>query len=541
MKKNIIILWVLVLFGVYMNAQKKPNVVIFFADDISAREFPIYGSSVWSSPHAENTSDLKYRANTPVIDKLAEKGCFIANTWAATVCNPSRAMMMSGRYAYQTKWWNNKDKGYGPDENGKIMTWPVYMSSPLLLGTVAQKSGYSTFWAGKTQMSGTYEKHGFDEGCFTPGGLDDKDNPYTDFKHDYKKIDGKRQMINCDTGEPCETYLQHGWYWYPHVKLMNNPSAPNQTVWWPNTPEAKKNYSVSTYGPDVELDFVFDFMERKHKEGKPFFVYHTTHLGHDAFNWLNPNDDCKWPGTPIVKWDGKKYTRTTPNIKGDKGVYDTHNSITESGIHNHINYLDYQIWLYMQKFKAMGIDDNTIFIFTADNGTSGYGKNQGIQQRGCHVPLIIYAPGMQKHGKQDILVSIADILPTVADFIGFKFPKDYKLDGISLQPYLMGNKTEHRNWIYTYRGPEQLVRGFNVLKDGADKWWNVTNMPQDLTSFDAINWQGASTEQSKEKESLLKVLPGYDLYYDEYNAPGVNKDPGKRPKYSRKNKEQKEY
>ena len=64
MKRNIIILWVLVLFGVYMNAQKKPNVVIFFADDISAREFPVYGSSVWSSPHAENTSDLKYRAKS---------------------------------------------------------------------------------------------------------------------------------------------------------------------------------------------------------------------------------------------------------------------------------------------------------------------------------------------------------------------------------------------------------------------------------------------------------------------------------------------
>ncbi len=294
---------------------QKPNVVILFADDISAREFPIYGSSVWSSPQSNNTSDLRFRAKTPVIDNFAQRGCWVLNTWAATVCNPSRAMMMSGRYAYQTKWWNNKDKGYGPDEDGKIDTWPVYMSSPLTLGTVAQKSGYGTYWAGKTQMAGSYAKHGFDEGCFTPGGdLNDNDNPFTDFKLEYKNIGGKRVMVNSDTDQPCNTYLQHGWYWYPHVKLMNDPSAPNQIVWWPNTPESKKKFGLGTFGPDVELQFVFNFMERKHSEGKPFFVYHTTHLGHDAFNWLNPQAKSKWPATPIVKWDGEKYTRTEPFI-----------------------------------------------------------------------------------------------------------------------------------------------------------------------------------------------------------------------------------
>lgn len=542
MRKNLAASVLFVLMSMVGKAANKPNVVILFADDISAREFPVYRSTVWSSPKAENTTDPKYRANTPVMDKLAQQGCFITNTWAATVCNPSRAMMLSGRYAYQTKWWNNKDKGFGPDEDGKIGTWPVYMSSPLLLGTVAQKAGYATFWAGKTQMAGSYEKHGFDEGCFTPGGLDDKDNPYTDFKHDYKVINGKRTMINADTGEPCDTYLQHGWYWYPHVKLMNHPSAPNQIVWWPNTPKAKKDFGLATYGPDVELEFAFDFMKRKHDEGKPFFVYHTTHLGHDAFNWLNPNDSCKWPGAPIVKWDGQKYTRTQPVITGNNGVYDTHGTITSSGIHNMINYIDYQVSLYLQKFKELGIENNTVFIISADNGTSGYGKNLGIQQRGCHVPLIIYAPGMKKHGEQDILVSIADILPTVADLIGFEFPKDYKLDGKSLVPYLFGGEAQHRDWIYSYRGPEQLVRGHEILKDGGDKWWDVSNNPKDLTSYREIkNWESAPAKQQVEKENLIKVLPQYDLYYDEYNAPGVTKQVKNRPKYSRKNKEQRVY
>ncbi|MEM6641407.1 MAG: sulfatase-like hydrolase/transferase [Bacteroidota bacterium] len=531
-----------------VRAQKpeKPNIVILFADDISARELPIYGSSVWTNPQAENSSDLAYKAKTPVLDKMAKEGCWVTNTWAATVCNPSRAMMLSGRYAYQTKWWNNKDKGYGPDENGKIGTWPVYMSSPILLGHVAQKSGYSTFWAGKTQMAGRNDLHGFDEGCFTPGGLNNKDNPYTDFKHVYQKSEGQRILINVDTGEPCETYMQHGWYWFPHVKLMNHPSAPNQSVWWPNTKEAQQSFGIETYGPDVELDFIFDFMERKRKEDQPFFVYHTTHLGHDAFNWLDPKAEkwgvSKWPNTPIVTWDGQGYQRVAPRITGDNGDYETHGTVTLPGIHNHVNYLDYQVWLYLKKFEELGISDNTVFIFTADNGTSGYGKNKGLQQRGCHVPLIIYSPGMTKKGEQDILVSLADILPTVADIIGFEFPEDYQLDGKSLAPYLFGEEEDHRDWLYTYRGPEQLVRGREILKDGGDNWWDVSNNPKDLTSYLKItNLQELRANKQNEASELLEVLPNYDLYFDAYNAPGVTRQPKKRPKYSRKSKEEKVY
>ena len=48
----------------------KPNIIIVFADDISAREFPIYGSDTWSSPEAKNTSNEQYRAKTPILDKL---------------------------------------------------------------------------------------------------------------------------------------------------------------------------------------------------------------------------------------------------------------------------------------------------------------------------------------------------------------------------------------------------------------------------------------------------------------------------------------
>ncbi|MDZ8118772.1 sulfatase-like hydrolase/transferase [Pontiella agarivorans] len=525
-------------------ALSKPNIIIFFADDISAREFPSYGSSVWTAPDSSDTSDLNYRAKTPVLDRLAEDGCMIRTCWGATLCNPSRAMMMSGRYAHITKWWNNGDKGRGPDETGKVVyDWPVYVSSPLLLGHVAQKAGYGTYWSGKTQMSGREDLHGFDEGCFTPGKYMATDNPYTDFRHGLIEKDGKKILINADTGKPCESYYQNGWYWAPHVSLMNHPSAPGRQVWWPNTPEAQKKFGLHTFGPDVVLDFCFDFMERTHAEGKPFLIYHTSHLGHDAFNWLDPEHKqwpkSKWPNTPIVKWDGKKYTRIPPRITGDNGVYDTHGTITGAGIHNHVTYIDYQLWLYQQKLEQMGIADNTVIIVAADNGTSGYGKGNTDRQKGCHVPLFIYAPGMKKHGEQDVLANLTDIMPTVADLVGFDIPDDYEVNGKSLVPFLFTNKSEHRKWIYSYRGSEQLIRGKNVMKDGRGRWWDVSSEPDDLISFTEIKNWGRVGEVYREEHAMLQdMLPKFDLYFDEHGAPGVDDKPSPKnlKKYFRKEK-----
>ncbi|MDF1737875.1 MAG: sulfatase-like hydrolase/transferase [Verrucomicrobiales bacterium] len=502
---------------------KQPNIVLVFADDISARELPVYGATVWSPPLGGNSSDPAFRAQTPVLDELAAEGCWIKHCWAATVCSPSRAMIMTGRYAHRHKWWTNNDIGEVQRENGKREKWPLYESSPLQLGHLAQQAGYGTFWTGKTQMAGDLTEFGFDEGVFTPGNLSDRDNPYTDFKHEMVKRDGGKIMINTDTGDPVDTYLQHGWYWYPHVRLMNHLSLNGKTFgWWPNTPETKKSFGPHTYGPDVELDFAFEFMERQHAEGKPFFVYHCSHLGHDAFNWLDPADPSKWPGTPVVKWDGEKYQRTEPKITGDKGDYDTHGTVTESGIHHHINYLDYHVWRYREKLEEMGIAENTVLIFCADNGTSGYGKHSPDRQKGTHVPLIIHAPGMKKHGEQDVLLNLSDFLPTFADIMGVDLPADYAIDGESFWPFVMSGKKNHRKWIYGYRGPQQLIRGRRVMKDGFDKWWNVSEVPDDLISFPQIeDWQSVSQEHRNERNLFRKVLPEYDLWAEEHDAPGT--------------------
>jgi len=502
-------------------AADRPNIIIVYTDDISARELPIYGSSTWTPPQRGDTSDKQFLARTPVLNQMAQEGCWVKTAWASVVCSPSRAMMMTGRYAHRHKWWANSYRGRYIEESGKPAPWPFYKSCPQLMGHFAQQGGYATYWAGKTQVAGDLREYGFQQGCFTPGNLSDTDNPFADFKMVQQKVDGEMVVVNTDTNKPYDTYPQHGWYFHPHVRLMNHGGKDFQ--WWPNTPETIESFGVGTYGPDVELEYIFDFMDRQHEKKQPFLVYHTTHLGHGAFDWLNPKNGQCWPGTPVIKWDAKGYTRTEPNITGDNGQYDSHGTVTANGMHTHIEYLDYQMWQYRNKLQELGIADNTVVIFCSDNGTSGYGKSSVDRQKGVHVPLIIYAPGMTKHGEQDVLVNMSDMLPTVAELAGVSIPDDYEINGQSLVPFLYTDKPKHRDWIYGYKEGQQLIRGSKVMKDGFDRWWDVTADPGDLISFPKItNWDDVSHEHHTEREMLNEVLPRFDLFDTEPDAPGVN-------------------
>ena len=510
---------------------EKPNIIVILADDISARELPVYGSSVWTPPHPkpgrDSTSDLKYQAHTPVLDRMAQQGCYIQTAWGATICSPSRAMLMTGRYAHLHKWWFNGDLGTHINEKGEEAVWPLYESSPLLIGHVAQQAGYRTMWAGKTQMSGAdLSRFGFDSGVFTPGEDDDKKNnggkPISDFRLIQTRLNKEKIYINADSGKTGKfSWAASSFYWQPSVRLMNIPYGTGNREWWPNTPESKATYGINTYGPDVELKFSLDFIDQQHASGKPFFIYHTMHLGHTAFDFLGQGG--KWTGTPIVKWTGNAYIRTEPAITGDKGVYDTH-SITPPSIHHQINYIDYQIWLYQKKLKELGIENNTVLIFCADNGTMTYGKASPIRQRGCHIPMIIYAPNMAKHGRQDILVNLADILPTLADIVGFKFPANYEVNGKSLWPYLTANKQTHRDWIYSYQGDKQLIRGHKVLRDGKGLWWNVEQKPENMDRYPQItDWSNVSEMHLMERSTLEKLLPRFDKHTEQHDAPITNK------------------
>ncbi len=92
------------LMAVAVHAKPEPNVIVYFANDISARDFPAYGSSVWNDLKGQATRDPSLRARTPVMDRLAEEGVAVKNAGAATICNPSRVIIASPRSPRSVKY-----------------------------------------------------------------------------------------------------------------------------------------------------------------------------------------------------------------------------------------------------------------------------------------------------------------------------------------------------------------------------------------------------------------------------------------------------
>jgi arylsulfatase A-like enzyme len=136
-----------------------------------------------------------------------------------------------------------------------------------------------------------------------------------------------------------------------------------------------------------------------------------------------------------------------------------------------ISGLDYNAGRIFAELKASGQWDNTIIIFSGDNGLSLgdhglFGKQNLYEFGGMHVPLVIAGPGIIK-GKSDALVYLMDLFPTVAEFAGATIP--FGVEGKSIVPILTGKKTKVRDLLYTaYRDCQRSIR---------DNRWKLIRYP----------------------------------------------------------------
>ena len=163
--------------------------------------------------------------------------------------------------------------------------------------------------------------------------------------------------------------------------------------------------------------------------------------------------------------------------------------------------LDYHLGRVFEQLKAMGEWDNTIVIFTGDNGLSLgehglFGKQNLYEFGGMHVPCVIAGPGIPK-GKSDALIYLMDLFPTLCDFGGAKMPAG--LEGNSIAPILAGKATKVRDVLYTgYRDCQRAVRD--------DRWKLIRYPLVDKTQlFDLQNDPHELTNLAGQPEHAAKV------------------------------------
>ncbi len=268
-------------------------------------------------------------------------------------------------------------------------------------------------------------------------------------------------------------------------------------------------YNSGEFGPDLCVDFISDFIETNQDD--PFLIYYPMLLTHCPF--------VPMPGTS--DWDPSSLG--SPTYEGDPVYF--------GGM---VKYMDTLVQRIVDKLESLDLMDNTILIFTGDNGTDRpvvtsfngrkiRGGKRNMDDLGTWVPLIVYGPGTVPEGiVSDEMVDFADFLPTFCDIGGIVPPIEYPKDGVSLWDTFRGIPGRDKPYAYIWYSEGAKVSEAKVYartqtrmlrrlgSDGKLEYFDVAT-PHQLNPMDISRMDAAETEIY---DGLFSVIAKYDQIND---------------------------
>ena len=414
---------------------KKPNIIYILADDLGYGELGCYGQQ---------------KIETPNIDKLAENGMrFTQHYSGSPVCAPARCNLLTGLHPGHAVIRGNHEWG----SRGNVWNFEAMINDSTLEGqyplpdstiTIAnllKGAGYVTGMAGKWGLGAPHTNSipntmGFD--FFI--GYNCQRIAHTYYPvHLYKNEN--RLYLNNDTVKP-------------HLGLEEGAD--------PYDMASYSKFNLNEYAPTVMQKEVLGFIEDN--KDKPFFIYYATPIPH-----LPLQAPKKW-----VDYYVDKFGDEEPLAKA--GYYP--HRYPRAAYAGMISYLDEQVGELISKLKKLEIYENTLIIFTSDNGPTYIdadtkwfesakpfqtetGRTKGhLYEGGIRVPMIASWPDKIKAGTETNHISAFwDVMPTFCDIANIQSP-DFT-DGISFLPVLSGKEQkahEYLYWEFAGYGGQQAVR-----------------------------------------------------------------------------------
>lgn len=360
------------------------------------------------------------KIETPNIDKLAAEGMRFTQFYSGSaVCAPSRCNIMTGKHGGHAYIRNNgeiKDK------------------VPGIFG------GQSPILPNEPTIAKTLKAEGYATGCFGKWGLGAVGTTGDPLNQGFDRFYG----YNCQ---------RHAHNLYPKYLVSDSTNEPLEG----NT----RGVTGETYAPQRIADEMLKFV--KENKDKPFFVYYPTVIPHLALQV--PDENLKqYQG----KWEEEAHL---------SGSYQPHPT-PKACYAAMISFMDEQVGRLMLLLKEEGLDENTIVIFTSDNGTTylkkqvdyeffnSVGELRGLKgslyEGGIRVPLIAHWPERIPAGTvSDHIAANYDIPATLSELVDVKYAKS--TDGISFLPTLLNNGSEQNNpeylfWDFAGYGGQLAVR-----------------------------------------------------------------------------------
>lgn len=350
--------------------------------------------------------------DTPNIDKLAKEGMLFTQHYAgSTVCAPSRSVLLSGMHTGHTSIRGNKE--YIP-EGQHPMSANTYTIPEMLKEADYTTGAFGKWGLGFVGTEGDPNNQGFDE----------------------------FYGYNCQR-QAHRYYPEHLWHNDKKVMLEGNEGF-------------KETNNYASY---LIHDKAIEFM-KKNKD-KPFFMFYPNVAPHAEL--IVPEAELKryqgkYEETPYVnKREGANYGDENFEVK-----YYTSQPEPRATFAAMVALLDQQVGDIVEKLKELGLEKNTIIVFSSDNGPhkeggadpdffNSNGKLRGykrdLYEGGIRVPMIVKWPGKVKsNSTSEHISAFWDIMPTFAEVSGGKLVEN--IDGISFLPELLNKEQKEHDYMY---------------------------------------------------------------------------------------------
>jgi arylsulfatase A-like enzyme len=353
---------------------KPPNIVVIMSDDVGWFNIGAYNHGIMSG-------------RTPNLDKLASEGMLFTDYYAEASCTAGRANFITGELPIRT----------GMTTVGQAGSPIGIPAQAVTIATALKSMGYATGQFGKNHLGDLNEflptVHGFDEFFGYLYHLDAMEDPFhPNYPPALKDTVGPRNLVHSWATNVDDPTVQPRWGKIGKQKIEDAGPLPPH-------PMAGIKYNMETVDEAI-LAFSLDFIDKAKADNKPFFL------------WLNPTR------MHVVTHLSPKYTAMQTPENGW--------SEEEAGMAQ----LDDVVGGVMQKLKDMGVDDNTIVVFTTDNGAENFTWPDGGQtpfaggkgtalEGGFRVPAMVRWPGHVPAGKvENGIFSGLDWFPTLVAAAG---------------------------------------------------------------------------------------------------------------------------
>lgn len=449
-----------------LSGSRPPNIVFILADDLGYRELGCFGQEKIRTPH---------------LDRLASEGMRLTQHYCGNaVCAPSRCVLMTGKHPGRAWIRDNRDprnSGAGPSGDG----FPPEGQMPIpdeevTLAELLKQRGYVTGLFGKWGLGG-------------PGSTGEP------LRQGFDRFFG----YNCQRHAHSH-YPDYLWSDNQRIPLMNQPPVPGHAKLAPGAdpldPFSYRPFKGQDYAPDRIREAALQFI-RDHQQDS-FFLYYPTTLPHVALHVpdqeLEPYLAENWADPPFT---------------AEKGGYTPHFT-PRAAYAAMVSHMDSDAGALLDELRRLNLDQQTIVIFSSDNGTThlnqevdadffgSVGELRGLKgslyEGGIRVPTIVRWPGkIPADTSSDFVSGFEDWLPTlvtiaesgssadisgaaettsgqsVADSASVVIPRRTSddaidgIDGINLLPTLLGERQTERPFLYRefpgYGGQQAIRQG----------------------------------------------------------------------------------